>query len=136
MHIEPEARFKRCVFAPTDRVSTVAASVTGRALVELKELSFDRAHSRHEPVEFGEKAFLVLLGLFDEIRGCAVAHPVESIGQLPVQKPHMQLQIQKFLMELALLHHGRDLARERGSKLKLKAGSRFLQIRKFKLREN
>jgi hypothetical protein len=82
----------------------------GRVLVELKELAFDCPHSRHQPVELDKETLLVLLGLVHRIGGRTVADPVESIGQLPIQKPHVQLQIQEFLVQLSLLEHGWHLA--------------------------
>lgn len=79
--------------------------MTGRGLLELEKLTFDRPHPGHQTVEFPEKESLILLGLFDQILGGAMADPLKGIGQLPVQVPHGLLQIQKFLMQLALLEH-------------------------------
>lgn len=81
------------------------SSVAGRSLLNLKELALDRPHPRHQPVQLGEEAFFVLPGLLDEIGGGAVANSVQSISQLPVQKPHSLLQIQKLLVKLMLLDH-------------------------------
>jgi hypothetical protein len=90
-----------------------SVSVPGCGFLKLKKLSLDCAHPGHEPVEFTEELSFVLLGLFDQIGGGAVANSLEGIGQLPIQKPHMLLQIQELLVKLVLLEHGRDLARER-----------------------
>jgi hypothetical protein len=78
--------------------------------LDLQQLALDGAHARHQPVEFGQKLPFVLPGFFNEILRGAVADAVEGIGQSPVQKPHMMLQIQKLLVKLGLLEHGRDLA--------------------------
>ena len=80
-----------------------------RGLLDLQQLPLDGAHARHQPVQLGQKLRLVLSGLLDEVFGGAVADPMKGIGQLPVQKPHMMLQIQELLVKLGLLEHGRDL---------------------------
>ncbi|SCZ11283.1 hypothetical protein [Microvirga guangxiensis] len=72
--------------------------MAGRRFLELQELPLDRAHSRHEAVEFAEKELFVLLRFLDLIEGRAVTDPLQSIGKLPVQKPHGSFQIQEFLM--------------------------------------
>jgi hypothetical protein len=72
--------------------------VHGGVLPKLKKLAFDRAHSRHQPVQLCKKALLVLLGMFDGIGGRTMPDSVESLGQLPIQKPHVQLQIQELLV--------------------------------------
>lgn len=81
-----------------------------RTLLNLEELPLDRAHSRHQPVEFGKELLLILASLLDRFRRGTVADPMEGIGQLAVEKPHVMLQVQEFLVELGLLEHGGDLA--------------------------
>ena len=34
---------------------------------------------------------------------------MQGIGQFPVEKPHLMLQVQKLLVKLDLLEHGRSL---------------------------
>jgi hypothetical protein len=82
-------------------------SVSRRSLLDLQQLSLDRAHSRHQTVEFRQKLPFILPGLFDQIFGGTVTDPVESVRQPPVEEPHMLLQIQEFLVKLGLLEHGR-----------------------------
>ena len=85
-------------------------SVTRGGLLNLQKLTFDGAHPGHQAIELGEKKFLVLLGLLDQIRGGAVADALNGVCKLSIQKPHVLLQIQELLMKLGLLEHNRDLA--------------------------
>ena len=78
-------------------------------LLNLKKLTFDGAHTGHQAIEFREKEFLVFLRLLDEIGRGAVPDALDGICKLPIQKPHMLLQIQELLMKLGLLEHNRDL---------------------------
>jgi len=89
--------------------------VTRGALLNLEKLALDGAHPGHQAIEFREKMPLVLLGLFDEIRGGAVADALKGVRKLSIQKPHMVLQIQELLVKLGLLEHGRDLTSERSA---------------------
>jgi hypothetical protein len=76
----------------------------------LEKLAFDGAHAGHQAIEFREKVFLILLRLLDKIGGGTVTNPLQRIRKLSIQKPHVVLQIQEFLVKLGLLEHGRDLA--------------------------
>ncbi len=87
--------------------------MTGRFFLKLQELPFDGPHARHHAIEFGQKKLLILLRPLGEIGAGTVADPVECVGQLPVQKPHALLQIEKFLVQLAFPDHVMDLAEER-----------------------
>ena len=80
-----------------------------RTLLDLEELPLDCPHPRHQPIQFGEKLLLVPSGLLDRFLRGAVADPMEGIGQLAVEKPHVMLQVQEFLVKLGLLEHGGDL---------------------------
>ncbi len=77
--------------------------------LNLEKLAFDGAHPGHQAIEFREKMLLVLLRLLDEIGGGAVTDALYGIRKLPIQKPHVLLQIQELLMKLGLLEHSRDL---------------------------
>jgi hypothetical protein len=79
--------------------------VTGCRLLELEKLSLDCPHAGHEAVEFAQEKLFVLTGLLDRVCGRTVADPVESICKSRIQKPHMPLQINEFLMQLTLLEH-------------------------------
>ena len=79
------------------------------ALLDLEKLPLDRPHSRHQPVQFGKKLLLVPSRLLDCFLRGAVADPMQGIGQLAVEKPHVMLQVQEFLVKLGLLEHGGDL---------------------------
>ncbi|MBM6583299.1 hypothetical protein ILT44_24155 [Microvirga sp. BT689] len=84
--------------------------MAGRALLYLEKLPLDRAHSRHQPVQLGKQLPLILSRLLDQLRGCAMANPMQGIGQFSVEKPHVMLQVQEFLVKLGLLEHVRSLA--------------------------
>jgi hypothetical protein len=84
--------------------------MAGRALLDLEELPFDRAHSRHQPVQLGKQLPFIPPRLLDQLCRCTMANPMQGIGQLPVEKPHVMLQVQEFLVKLGLLEHGGDLA--------------------------
>jgi hypothetical protein len=80
--------------------------------LNLQKLTLDRAHSGHETVEFSQKLPFFRTGALDKICGRAVADAMERVSQLPVQKPHVMLQIQEFLVKLGFLEHCRDLAQK------------------------
>jgi hypothetical protein len=84
--------------------------VARRTLLDLEELPLDRPHSRHQPVQFGKELLLILPSLLDRFRRGAVADPMEGIRQLAVEKPHVMLQVQEFLVKLGFPEHGGDLA--------------------------
>jgi hypothetical protein len=84
-------------------------SVPRRALLDLEELPLDCPHSRHQPVQFGKKLLLILPGLLDRFVRGPMADAVKGIGEPAVEKPHVMLQVQKLLVKLSLLEHGRDL---------------------------
>jgi hypothetical protein len=79
--------------------------VARRTLLNLKELPLDRSHSRHQPIQFREKLLLIPSSLFDGFLRRAVTDPMQGIGQLAVEKPHVMLQVQEFLVKLGLLEH-------------------------------
>ncbi len=101
-----------CV-ATHGRAWKASPSVTGGGLLDLEKLAFDGPHPGHQAVEFGKKKPLVLLRPFDKIRGGTVADALKGVRELSIQKPHMVLQIQEFLVKLGLLEHGR-VSRENG----------------------
>jgi hypothetical protein len=84
--------------------------MAGRALLDLEELPLDRAHPRHQPVQLGKQLPLIPPRLLDQIRRRTMADPMQGIGQLSVEKPHVMLQVQEFLVKLGLLEHVRSLA--------------------------
>jgi hypothetical protein len=84
--------------------------VAGRALLDLKKLSFDRTHSGHQPIQFRKEQAFILASLLDQFRGRAMTDAMKGVGQLAVQNPHVILQVQEFLVKLDLLEHGRGLA--------------------------
>jgi hypothetical protein len=51
---------------------------------------------------------------------------MEGVSQLAVEKPHMMLQVQEFLVKLSLLEHGGGSRENCRFKLKLQIGRRFL----------
>ncbi|KFG70417.1 hypothetical protein [Microvirga sp. BSC39] len=79
-------------------------------LLNLEELPLDRSHSRHQSVQFGQELLLIPTSLLDRLRRGAVADPMKGIGKPAVEKPHVMLQVQEFLVKLGLLEHGGDLA--------------------------
>jgi hypothetical protein len=87
--------------------------MTGRTLLYLEQLPFDGTHSRHQPVELRKQLPLILSCLLDQFCGWAMANPMQGIGQLSVEKPHVMFQVQEFLVKLGLLEHGRRLTWER-----------------------
>ena len=91
------------------RPAFVFISVSGGGLLNLQKLSLDGAHPGHQAIEFRKKLLLVVLRLFNEIRGSAMTNAQKGIRERSVQKPHMVLQIQEFLVKLGLLEHGRGL---------------------------
>lgn len=104
--------------SPVERIGRAAShkpiwlaviSMARRTLLDLEELPFDRPHPRHQPVQFREEQLLVPAGLLDGFLRGAVPDPVQGIGQLAVEKPHVMLQVQEFLVKLGLLEHGGDL---------------------------
>jgi hypothetical protein len=84
--------------------------VAGRGFLNLEKLPLDGPHPGHQTIELGQKMSLVLLRLFDEIRGVPMANALEGIRELSIQKPHVVLQVQELLVKLGLLEHGMDLA--------------------------
>jgi len=86
--------------------------MAGRGLLKLEQLTFNGPHPGHQAIKLSQKESLVLLGLLDEISGRAMADPLKSVGQLHVQEPHGLLQIQKLLVQLALLEHDRSRKRQ------------------------
>jgi hypothetical protein len=80
-----------------------------RTLPDLEELPLDCPHSRHQPVQFGQEPLLILSGFLDRFPRGTVADPIQGIGQLAVEKPHVMLQVQELLVKLGLLEHGGDL---------------------------
>jgi|GEM_PF-5833596 len=80
-----------------------------RSLLDLEELPFDCPHPRHQAVQFREEQLFVPPRLLNQFLRGAVADPVQGIGQLTVEKPHVMLQVQEFLVKLGLLEHGGDL---------------------------
>jgi hypothetical protein len=72
--------------------------VARRALLDLEELPLDRPHPGHQTVQFGKELLLILSSLLDRFRRGTVADPMEGIGQFAVEKPHVMLQVQEFLV--------------------------------------
>jgi hypothetical protein len=106
-------RIMRGVLSHMVQPAFVFVLVPRGALLNLEKLTLDGTHPGHQTIEFCQKMPLVLLGLLDEIRRGTVANALKGVRELPIQKPHMVLQIQELLVKLGLLEHGRDLTRER-----------------------
>ena len=102
-------RIMRGVLSHMVRPAFVFILVPSGALLNLEKLALDGTHPGHQAIEFCQKMPLVLLGLLNDIRRGTVANALQGVGELPIQKPHVVLQIQELLVKLGLLEHGRDL---------------------------
>jgi hypothetical protein len=94
----------RSFTAASHEISRLSLVASG-CLLKLKELAFYGSHTCHEPVELAQEKLFILACLLDDIGGRAVADAVERIRKPRIQKPHMLLQIDEFLMQLTLLEH-------------------------------
>ena len=74
--------------------------------LNLEKRALDGAQPCHQAIEFRKEMSRILPGLLDEVRRRAVADALQGVRELPIQKPHLVLQIQELLVKLRLLEHG------------------------------